>query len=83
MVKNFCKIVAKSKLFNLTIIGTILIASIVVGAQTYKEFATSNARLLSILDGAILSIFIFEIIVKILAEGNKPQDYFKKWMECL
>ena len=77
MVKNFCIKVAKSKLFNLTIIGTILIASIVVGAQTYKEFATSNARLLSILDGAILSIFIIEIIVKILAKGNKPQDYFK------
>jgi voltage-gated sodium channel len=50
---------------------------VVVGIQTYKEFAQKYSSLLSILDGFILLVFIIEAGIKILAEGKKPQNYFK------
>ena len=55
----------------------ILLAGVVVGVQTYKEFAQKYSSLLSILDGFILLVFIVEAAIKILAKGNKPQNYFK------
>ena len=55
----------------------ILLAAVVVGVQTYKEFAQKYSSLLSILDGFILLVFIVEAAIKILAKGNKPQNYFK------
>ena len=49
----------------------------VVGVQTYKEFAQKHSFLLSLFDGFILLVFIIEAGIKILAEGKKPQNYFK------
>jgi voltage-gated sodium channel len=45
--------------------------------QTYKEFAIKNAFILDTLDTVILGIFAIEAVIKILAEGNRPQNYFK------
>ena len=72
-----CKSIVKSKLFQRLIIITILLAGIVVGMQTYKEFAIENAFILDTLDRLILAIFTIEAIIKILAEGNRPQNYYK------
>ena len=52
-------------------------AGLVVGAQTYKDFALENEKLLHFLDRVILVIFTFEVLVKILAEGNRPFNYFR------
>ena len=52
-------------------------AGLVIGAQTYKDFAQENERLLHFLDRAILVIFTFEALIKILAEGNRPFNYFR------
>lgn len=76
MSKNFSQI-AQSKLFKRFVICTILLAAIVVGAQTYRSFATEHAQILSLLDRFILIVFLLEVIIKILAEGRRPFDYFK------
>lgn len=73
----FCKSIVNSKSFKRLIICTIILAAIVVGAQTFKEFATTNSQLLHALDILILAIFLAEIIIKIIAEGNQPKNYFK------
>jgi len=73
---QFSKI-AEHLLFKRFIILVILLAAVVVGVQTYKEFAQKYSSLLSILDGFILLVFIIEAGIKILAEGKKPQNYFK------
>jgi len=73
---QFSKI-AEHLLFKRFIILVILLAAVVVGVQTYKEFAQKYSSLLSILDGFILLVFIVEAAIKILAKGNKPQNYFK------
>ncbi|MBL6826848.1 MAG: ion transporter, partial [Opitutales bacterium] len=76
MSNQFSKI-AEHLLFKRFIILVILLAAVVVGVQTYKEFAQKYSSLLSILDGFILLVFIIEAGIKILAEGKKPQNYFK------
>ena len=76
MSNQFSKI-SENPLFKRFIIFTILLAAVVVGIQTYKEFAQKYSSLLSILDGFILLVFIIEAGIKILAEGKKPQNYFK------
>jgi voltage-gated sodium channel len=72
-----CKSIVNSKSFQRLIIFTILLAGIVVGIQTFKVFASENVVILDILDSVILGIFVIEAVIKILAEGNRPLNYFK------
>ena len=72
-----CKSIVNSKSFQRLIIFTILLAGIVVGIQTFKVFASENVVILDILDSIILGIFVIEAVIKILAEGNRPLNYFK------
>ena len=76
MSNQFSKIVEHT-IFKRFIIVTILLAALVVGAQTYKDFANKHAYLLSIFDGFILIVFIIEAAFKILADWKKPLNYFK------
>ena len=77
MITSSCKNIANSPAFNRFIITTIIFAGIIVGAQTYQDFSYKNAALLSFLDRAILLIFTVEALIKILAEGKQPFNYFK------
>ena len=77
MITKFCFSFANSTFFNRLIISTIVVAGIVVGAQTYPEFSHENAFILSLLDRTILIIFTIEAIIKIIAEGKQPFNYFK------
>ena len=74
---TFCHSLSKSQSFNRFIIATILLAGIVVGVQTYRDFAEQHEMVLLFLDWAILAIFSIEALVKILAEGKRPFQYFK------
>ena len=76
-MNSLCKSIADSKYFKSLIIFAIILAAIVVGAQTFKEFSNTNEKLLNGLDTLILAVFLLEVIIKILAEGKHPQNYFK------
>jgi voltage-gated sodium channel len=76
-MSSYCLFISNSSLFQRFIIFTILLAGVVVGAQTYHEFAKENAQVLEFLDRFILIIFTLEALIKILAEGNRPFNYFK------
>ena len=76
-MQSFCSNLSRSNFFNQFIIGTILLTGVVVGAQTYKDFAEENATVLNFLDQTILVIFTIEALIKILAEGHRPFNYFK------
>ncbi len=68
---------AKSNWFQSFIIAVIVAAGVVVGIETYGEKVAHIAGILHALDNTILFIFTAEVIIKILAEGNKPWNYFK------
>ncbi|MDG1324263.1 MAG: ion transporter [Opitutales bacterium] len=72
-----CKSIVNSKFFQWVILVTIILAGVVVGIQTFKEFAMEHAIVLHTLDSIILGVFVIEAVIKILAEGNSPQNYFK------
>lgn len=74
---NFSKRIADSNWFQTLIILVIILAGVVVGIQTYGEQVSHYAKLLHRLDLLILIIFTIEVVIKILAEGNKPFNYFK------
>lgn len=76
-MSSTCKSIVNSTFFQRLILVTILLAGVVVGVQTFKAFAREHAFVLTMLDSFILGIFVIEAVIKILAEGNRPQNYFK------
>ncbi|MEN9359637.1 MAG: hypothetical protein RL095_1172 [Verrucomicrobiota bacterium] len=72
-----CRKIEKSPIFQRFIIGVIILASILVGAETYHSFYEAHHQILHGLDKAILGIFTFELLVKLIARGSRPQDFFK------
>jgi voltage-gated sodium channel len=74
---KLCARISNTATFQRLIIVVILFASVLVGMQTYKGFAIRNATVLEFLDVIVLGIFTIEIIIKILAEGSRPINYFR------
>ena len=61
--------------FQLLIACTIVFASILVGIGTYG-ISHSAKVVVMILEFIIMLIFLFELIVKFIAEGSKPWMFF-------
>ena len=74
---SFFKKIADAKWFKNFVTIAILIAGVLVGMATYPEFSAKHETILDILNKIVLYIFIVEIVVKMLAEGKKPWNYFK------
>ncbi len=74
---TLCKKITESKWFQNFIIAVIILAGVLVGIQTYGEKVIHWAPVIDKLDWIILIIFTIEVIIKITAEGNQPQNYFK------
>ena len=76
MSKTFKKI-AEASWFKTTVTLVILFAGVLVGIETYSQFAEKHEGILGFLNNFVLFIFVIEIAVKMLAEGRKPWNYFK------
>lgn len=70
------KKIAESTWFQTTIILVIVAAGVLVGMQTYADFAAKHHNIIHSLDTLILIIFTIEVFVKVFAEGKKPWRYF-------
>lgn len=76
MVK-LCSTIAESKIFQNLILLLIIVAGAVVGLETYGNIAKQYHGILSTMNTVIITSFTLEAIIKIVACGNRPQDYFK------
>jgi voltage-gated sodium channel len=65
-----------SRWFQHGIIVVIVLAGVLVGAETYREFAASHHGLFRILDQIIIWIFVAEALVKMAAEWPRFWRYF-------
>lgn len=74
---EICRSLVKSKHFNGFIIGTIIVAGIVVGIETFPEMERSYAGLWKVLDKVILAIFTVEILIKMVALAPNPLRFFR------
>jgi len=72
-----CRSIAETSLFQHFILGTIILAGVLVGIQTYGESVSDYDSLLNFADAIILAIFTVEVVIKMLAVGPRFQDYFK------
>ncbi len=70
------KKIADSAKFQNFITLVILFAGILIGLETNHDFAKEWETLLHSADKIIISIFIAEIIIKMLSFGKKPYLYF-------
>ncbi len=69
--------IAESHWFQNTITAVILLAGVLVGMETYPDFALAYEAPLAFLNQVVLWIFVLEIVVKMGAEGTKPWRYFQ------
>ena len=77
-VQPRCERLAASRAFQLTIFGVILANAVVLGLGTYDSIDADWGDTLFLLNEICLGIFIVEILIRIAAFGNRPQDYFRE-----
>ncbi len=77
-VQPRCRRLVASRAFQLTIFGVIVVNAVVLGLGTYDSIDADWGSTLSRLNGVCLGIFIVEILTRIAAYGNRPQDYFRE-----
>jgi voltage-gated sodium channel len=76
-VVRWCARTADSTWFTVFIFAVIVANAIVLGLQTYDSVEKDIGGLLGVLDGVFLGIFVVELIIRIVAFGNRPQDFFR------
>lgn len=73
---NIFKRITESSAFQSFIVFVILSAGVIVGLETYHGLMAEHGDLLHLLDHIVLYIFVVEIILKMLAKGSRPWEYF-------
>jgi voltage-gated sodium channel len=73
-----CDVLATDPIFQGCITFFIIIASVMVGVQVTFDAEQPLPQGMVILDHIVSAVFLFEVLVKILAEGFKPWNYFFK-----
>jgi len=76
-MKEIANKIVESTWFQRFIIGVILVNAALIGTDTYPSMHSEYGQLLNLLDAICLGIFTIEIIIKFIACGTRPQDYFK------
>lgn len=72
--------VTQSAAFSRVILLLIILSGILVGFETYPMFSdgTPMGSMIDLVQSIILYVFVLEIILKVIACGSRPWDYFTK-----
>ncbi|RDH85932.1 MAG: ion transporter [endosymbiont of Galathealinum brachiosum] len=68
----------ENKIFETFVILVILVSALVIGAKTYA-ISPAALNMLKVLDIAVTAIFLFEIVIRMLAEKNLFRFFSKAW----
>ena len=63
--------------FQWFVLGTIGVAAVLVGLETYPDIVQRHGDLLHALDAIVLGIFVVEIAVKFASFGSRPCTSFR------
>ena len=74
---GFAQRIVASRSFHTTIIGVILLVGVLAGLETNAAIVASHGTLLRALDVFALAVFIAEIVLKLVAHGRRPLDFFR------
>ena len=77
-LKSTLASINNNKLFQLFIISVIIISALLIGVKTY-DIDPIYIQFLTYIDNAITILFLFEIIVRFIAEGHSLAFFKKGW----
>tara|TARA_B100000315_G_C14589901_1_gene595178 strand:- start:889 stop:1731 length:843 start_codon:yes stop_codon:yes gene_type:complete len=69
--------ITTSPVFTIFIVIVILTNAVIIGMETYPYMESQYGTLLHLIDGIILGVFVVEIALKIIACGQRPQNFFR------
>ncbi|MEU8261922.1 ion transporter [Micromonospora sp. NPDC048999] len=73
---RWCADVAESHWFEVTIVVVIGVNAVMLGVETYPH-PGSLGVLLRVLEWCFRAVFVVEIVIRVLAHGRRPQDFFR------
>ena len=76
-MQKFCKQLADAPWFQNAITIVIVLAGVLVGIETYQDFAARHHGVIHVLDQLIIWIFVAEVVIKMAAEGRRFYRYFQ------
>ena len=76
-MKETANKIVESTWFQRFIIGVILFNAVLIGTDTYPKMHSEYGSILNFLDALCLGIFTLEIVIKFIACGNRPGDFFR------
>ncbi|MEU4426670.1 ion transporter [Actinoplanes sp. NPDC024001] len=71
-----CAAITESRAFEVLIVTMIGANAVVLGLETYPHLGAAGP-LLHGMEYFFRAVFVTEIVIRILAHGNRPQDFFK------
>ena len=69
--------ITKSRTFNVYIFSLITFSAILIGIETYPDMASKYRDLIVLLDRFIITCFVLEIGLKIIAMERRPWQFFR------
>jgi voltage-gated sodium channel len=63
--------------FQQTIVGLIVINALVMGLETWPALAARWSQTFSLVNGVVQGLFVAEIVVRVLAHGQRPVEFFR------
>ena len=78
LIKSFLNSINNNKIFQLFIIAVIILSALLIGAKTY-DIDPEYLKLITYLDLAITYLFLFEIIIRFIADGHSLAFFKKGW----
>jgi voltage-gated sodium channel len=78
LIKSFLNSINNNKFFQLFIIAVIILSALLIGAKTY-DIDPEYLKLITYLDLAITYLFLFEIIIRFIADGHSLAFFKKGW----
>ena len=69
--------ITTSSVFTIFIVVVILSNAVIIGMETYPYMESRYGAWLHLIDRIILGIFVLEIMLKIVACGRRPLDFFR------
>lgn len=77
-IQTRAEAVRDNKAFELFVVGVIILSALLVGAKTYP-IPAPVFTLIHWLDIAVTLLFLFEIVVRFIADNNKRRFFFNGW----
>jgi voltage-gated sodium channel len=74
---NGCRRLVADPRFQRTIVALIVINALVMGLETWPALAARWSQTFSLVNGVVQSLFVAEIVVRVLAHGQRPLEFFR------